>query len=388
MACKPKPSRARKSGARRVDSLGTQDSVDYSAVRDEITVEVEIEDEARWELQQLFDFWGNPENHELIVNAVPLDVIPSSGVNAAGVVLREKSTSPEKDDVFRPVLKRLIKRPVWGGGGMMMPGHVPTGGSSGGPSRITGVTGMTSKQYKFEMESTHGKEISEASLKDFPYNQIGKVFWVIPDNPKRDVGAYSATAFYIGDNTVMTSAHNFKNPDERVRKRIAGRTPVFVPAMTDKNDIQGKNYSIFVLDDVYIHTKYVRCESFMSQYDICIAKIIPATVGTRPLTGPGLQLMDNSEIRDGEFNVSGYRWSSGKMVEFSGTFSMKLVECLHVEPAAYKCMSGGLWIRGNGEVVGIQSAVTHDKAKTPSYSCTSIFVRQNFERDRYSEADL
>ena len=195
------------------------------------------------------------------------------------------------------------------------------------------------------------------------------IFWVNPDDPCNKSISHYTTAFYIGSDTVVTVAHNFEG-------RLSDEsTPVFVPAMIDKNDIEGRNFGVFILDDIYIHTEFNSSKDYTN--DICIAKIIAGSEGTKTLKRPCLQLTNNSQLEDGTFQVFGYRCfeqviGSEKMIKFCGTFVQNFKECVYIPPVAYRGMSGGPWIQGEDKVVGMQST-RKPTSRPPTYSSSPIF---------------
>ena len=221
--------------------------------------------------------------------------------------------------------------------------------------------------------------VPDEYLKLPPYNSIGKIFWT-SDDPEANV--YWATAFYIGDNTVVSAAHNFSNPDEDAEKIISERPPTFVPAMIDKDDVMGRNYGYFFLDDVvYLHSRYQR-ENFSSEYDISIAKIIAGNgffpnhlhFGNRFPCPGDFDLPLELPVRN-IWRVIGYDSDSGKMTEFLG-YQKESQPQMHlaISPAAYMGMSGGPWIPINGygnEVEGIQSSKKEDENNSYSFSPTT-----------------
>ena len=364
-------------------------------VEDEITIDYKINYRACWELQEILDYWKNPQKRKFIVNAIPIDDFASGTKDKIKILEKDIKKLLEKDsssfdktlqpkDIIQPVLNRLIKRPfsLLDKSAAAAAKEVLTSTTAcrypiSGLTKIsmpeeirmhtTSLIGESNEEL--EGVSTDIEEISETDLKNFPYNSIGRIFWVNPNED--DECVRSGTGFYIGDGTVISVAHNFKHQEESVNQTIAGRTPVFVPAMVDENDIDGKNYGRYILDDVCIDHMYLNHyldKPFPSQYDICIAKVVLEC--TKPLPDPFLQLTDSSRIQAGTFDIIGYTQSVGKMVKFSGTFEKQYTanNVVVITPAAYLGMSGGPWINDKQEVVGIQSAISSHCSYSPILS--------------------
>ena len=203
---------------------------------------------------------------------------------------------------------------------------------------------------EFESSSTHGEAISEEDLNTFPYNNIGRVFWVNPIADSED-NQYYGTGFYVGEKTIITVAHNHFNEGKKKEQPL---TPVFIPGMINGDNIDERIYRKFVLDDIYIHTKYDG--NFKTEYDICIAKVIEQ--GAKSLPECCLQLTSNSEID--KVDVIGYSAKLRKIITFSGTFKERKDNYLTISPAAYIGNSGGPWINKEDKVVGIQSSRSND----------------------------
>ena len=363
----------------------------------------EINSKDKWELREVLDFWNNPKNRKLIVNAVP---IYGNHPKFMDKISEQDMTFPVKESLsestVQPVLNRLIRPNSLPGkstddfqptkstntAGVLIPATAdrcccPTSGfdeSAHGKIREVALPtdGHNSDALiNFERQSTHGEEISESDLHEFPYNNVGKVFWVFPNDPTRDPPVFCSTGFYIGRNTVITVAHNFERSNNRSNDILAERTPVFVPAMVDKHDIKGKNYGIFILDYVFVHSQYSPTQNFY-RYDICIAKIIKGTESTKPLTDRHLQLTEFVLPESQSVSVIGYKFATGKMIKYLGTTSNEgtPTSSITIFPAAFSGMSGGPWIDNAEIVVGIQSSTLFCyRDERPPISASPILTR-------------
>ncbi len=170
-------------------------------------------------VEEMWEYWADPNTRDLIENAEPLDKI--LGIGGDG-----RKEEPH-DDV----------RPLGGG--------VDTG-------RVTTV--------------------DDDKLTTYPYQSVGRLFWCKPNGPVTWV-----TAFYIGNNMIMTAAHAF---DDAQHKNKYG---VFVPAMINKEDFFGTNYGCFLVDPKLLkrHLSYVAYkagEPTTPQYDICTVELGPTCV--------------------------------------------------------------------------------------------------------------
>ena len=85
---------------------------------------------------------------------------------------------------------------------------------------------------------------------------------------------YYATAFYIGNDKIMTTAHTFDQDED---DPTPPHSAVFVPAMKDKYDVYGTLYGYYaIVDEPRIHRKYeIRPDPTLvdSFYDICTVEL-------------------------------------------------------------------------------------------------------------------
>ena len=230
------------------------------------------------------------------------------------------------------------------------------------------TTGLADTGLPQVRPHSHGTQVPDHYLTSTPYNSIGKIFWVSSES------TYSATAFYIGNNTVVSAAHNVWNPTEEVQRIVSKKPPTFVPAMIDSGDTVGRNYGYFILDDVvYIHEKYrgENIEAFARSkcYDICIAKIIAG----RGVQFPSdyLHLSNRALHARTVWHVIGYSDINGKMTEFLGyqPGGGSPQTYIIISPAASIGMSGGPWIPIDSlecNVGGIQSSAFENYSFSPT----------------------
>ncbi len=164
--------------------------------------------------EELWQYWTNPDNHDRIVNAVPRDT-------QLGVFHND---SIEED-----------------------------------PESYTPTRGIP-KIYQRSLSQPIGKE----DQKQYPYQSVGKLFWCRPGTDEEESWA---TAFYIGDNKIMTAAHAVD--------KMESNAGVFIPAMIDRGDKTGKNYGAFRVrpESCRKHPKYHTDEYTNPEYDICIAEV-------------------------------------------------------------------------------------------------------------------
>ena len=148
-------------------------------------------------------------------------------------------------------------------------GITATGGDAGGAGSGDGGK----KFYKF---------VNDDNLVKRPYCSVGKLFWV---RNETDI-IYWATAFYIGLRTIISVAHAFDWPRglyNRIVSFYTGQTrrdprqAFFVPAMEDKDDIQGKRYGYYKIEDLKILESYRPRRFYQTLispcFDICSAKL-------------------------------------------------------------------------------------------------------------------
>ena len=176
------------------------------------------EQETKWTDLQILQYWLDPENRDSILNAKPLDER-----------LNNIFSDPHSYNPAIEKVSQVFPRPeaVW---------------------------------------------IENPILRDHPYQCVGKLLW-----GDEYIGGLKewATAFYIGNNKIMTAAHAFDN----ARPNFVG---LFVPAMTGDKDIGGENYGCYVIhpNDCQYHPLYRQGQTRNLEYDICTAEV---GVGTRQL---------------------------------------------------------------------------------------------------------
>ncbi len=125
----------------------------------------------------------------------------------------------------------------------------------------------------------------QGQLHSFPFRCVGKLFWFNPlgthPSDPRDMtirdAIYWATAFYVGNNKILTAAHAF---DLKKRKCIRypqypEREAIFVPAMSTKYDYLGKNFGSYLVSNLKKIVGYMMDTPNINnrQYDICSVDI-------------------------------------------------------------------------------------------------------------------
>ena len=237
-------------------------------------------------------------------------------------------------------------------------------------------------------------------LTEDPYRRVGKIFWLKHDT--RDI-IYHTTGFYIDYQTIMTVAHTFdeeailkKGTDEEVKIPIPLNAAIFVPAMSDREDIYGKNYGHYRIVKTYIHNKYNKNKlKFSSKFDIGIATIELKPYGKTEENPTGFHMLPDidqylpvrpyPDSHPDSIKVVGYgSTTTGRMMEFKVTsdglpleFRDFRYDIVMKKPAVLKGTSGGPWLYCN-IAIGIQSGVS--EVEKENISC-SPYITQNLLDD-------
>ena len=103
--------------------------------------------------------------------------------------------------------------------------------------------------------------VSDFFLTQSPYCSVGVI---VGKKKNEEVGCCRSTAFYIGNNTIVTTAHFFD--------QVHPTAVTFIPAMRDKNDVYGELYGFYPITEHRLHPQYVPGQR-SAIYDICSAKI-------------------------------------------------------------------------------------------------------------------
>ncbi len=218
--------------------------------------------------KSLLDFWENPDNHDLIVNAKPLQ-IPVTVLDC----IKEDSkprfsedSSPADAGVSTVVpasVPTVVPASVPAGVPTGVPASVPTSVPAGVPASVptsvpAGVpasvpasvptsvptsvlAGVPTSVLASGESGDSSDEDSEGVVKVdeltmFPACCVGKLFWLDEDLNI----VHFCSAFYIGGKKIMTVAHVFY---DSFGCPIDGG--IFVPAMINKYDIYGRHFGYF-----------------------------------------------------------------------------------------------------------------------------------------------
>ena len=111
------------------------------------------------------------------------------------------------------------------------PENTPGNDSAAGDDRSSGNYSASQHEY-----------VDSLVITKFPYHSVGKLFWLTQDGMNI---TYYSTAFYIGDVKIVTAAHAFDLVEVEYKGKLIpkpSKAAMFVPAMTAKDDINGKHY--------------------------------------------------------------------------------------------------------------------------------------------------
>ncbi len=122
--------------------------------------------------------------------------------------------------------------------------------------------------------------LPDSVLSRYPYCCVGKLFWFRPPSGPQDVRPdliYYCTAFYVGNNKILTVAHAFDLGGKRADLRYPQypeREAIFVPAMRTKDDYLGEKFGSYLISNV--EPKDCNFEIFNINdipYNICSADV-------------------------------------------------------------------------------------------------------------------
>ena len=342
-----------------------------------------------WPPSDIMEFWEDPKNRDLIINAKPLECWFEEKKSQCAT-----STTGYAPEDFTPTSSLTEFSPT---------GDIP------GQSTSSASSAPSPQQY-----------VPNDCLTKYPFQSVGKLFWLIPTT--RTI-LYHSTAFYIGNEKIMTVAHHF-DKDTVKGYSLPPNAVIFVPAMSDKEDIYGVNYGYYKLDldQIGIHEYHNKSNILFPLYDICIAKI---TDGRKPVGGTKenptefelIQIVPPNPLANYGANygliaelkpiprlpypqpyedmrkctVLGYGSTSftkpvitdatGKMMKFNiekvcVTLYNDRRGIVTMKPAVWKGASGGPWLNGNNTAIGIQSASSGKSYETFSPLWTEYLLSE------------
>ena len=351
--------------------------------------------------RDIMEFWEDPKNRDLIINAEPLESL------FKGKKEEEKEKSPSSPHAVLP----------------------PTGDKSGQSTSLSSSpssphdalppTGDKPGQSTSSSSSTPSY-VPDDCLTKYPYQSVGKIFWLLPKT--RHI-MYHTTAFYIGSGQIMTAAHTF-DKDKLEDNTCIPKAAIFVPAMSDKEDIHGVNYGHYEIVEIYIHKNHnhINCQP---EFDICIVRIAN---GRKPVEGtkenptefkpiqiapPNSGLSDSTQspkliaelkpisllpypqpYKDmRKCTLLGYGSkpftkpvitdTRGKMMIFNiekvnvRIYNDKMHGVVIMKPAVWQDTSGGPWLNGDNTAIGIQSGCCINTNTTVSPLWTKRLLSEN-----------
>ncbi len=221
----------------------------------------------------ILSFWENPANRELIVNAKPLeslitekmalDYAKNFCISSHLIESDSDETSDLSEDFDRidlqsepskpracfsevdcPVLETppLLQATMNASSSKNTKTFVKNVSDTFKSMKVdfqqfVGNAQTLAKNVSDKLQSYEGdiQQVADTDLTEFPACNVGKVFW----RKSRDL--YWSTAFYIGNQTIMTVAHVFYN----VPIDVTIQDAVFIPAMIDKEDIHGQHFGFY-----------------------------------------------------------------------------------------------------------------------------------------------
>ena len=128
---------------------------------------------------------------------------------------------------------------------------------------------------------TPDKVFQEEELANYPQKSVGRLFWLKVDsttgNPIISVPVSWSTAFYIGNETIVTACHVFyyiKKNSEGIQTLLKKNinAAIFVPAMINKYDIYGKNYGHYAIEIPHEHPLFKKGDE-TPEYDVATVKL-------------------------------------------------------------------------------------------------------------------
>ena len=200
--------------------------------------------------------------------------------------------------------------------------------------------------------------VAGEKLKKYPYQNIGAlVAWV--KNTEDDIPRRAwMTAFYIGENTLITAAHGFDLPSPK--KRI-GDISIFIPGLYNEKDLpplmkkkeefsdvvdmeDTSSYCVIYGDAHFSHPNYDP-ENRKAEYDICSVKVnavLRQQIMLSPIVGT-------------TWKILGYDANYRRMTEWEGKKFQSNLPGVRVDRQLVEGMSGGPWLIVNED--GSYSAV-------------------------------
>ena len=225
--------------------------------------------------------------------------------------------------------------------------------------------------------------VRESRLKTYPYHSIGRLLLICEDND----GSYKkrcATAFYIGNEMILTSAHAFYNTSYTVCKARS----CFIPAMIDHFDVTGENYGCFKLfgegrEPSYVAHPLFDIQGTRPEYDICKVRLGEGSVIPSIELTPLEISVDVLPAPETVWTAIGYPASIGTMTMMRaqyvhGSYTAESPK-VQMDIEVLGGMSGGPWIHGNsGQANGIQAGTLLEDGNTLSpYFSTELFQQLN-----------
>ncbi len=225
----------------------------------------------RRDRDEAFRFWKDHSNKDSIYNAIPLEQM-----SYKQLLLDHFEASPAEIDEWifstKPATKNIVScRSPTGklGASKILPTEDLAKALSANPSDKFAVDPTDDDDdYDSTYKPPCGLKIVEHdSLQLYPYKCVGRLFWFRP--PESNADMYSTTAFYIGNNKIITVAHAFDLPLTESKKRNnkppfpakSLKEAIFVPAMKDRGDIYGKFYGYYHIKELYVPKNYVPAEN-------------------------------------------------------------------------------------------------------------------------------
>ena len=268
-----------------------------------------------WSDKEILEYWEHPDTQQLIINAVPLDQVvfnvdgenftdsvPEGAEHSTGdgVIVefpkhqrKVTVTKPRSNDSLLTAATSMLQSSMLQSMQQVLRYSRVVADCADSDSEVSTPAAVMPPTVELPKMSTFTttsasqpqhmlaavvpppvKQVPENMCTHYPYNSVGKLFWFHPwYDPRhwidKDKIMYWVTAFYIGNDTIMTVAHTFDKETE-VRKREG----VFVPAMIDNKDTQGKHYGYY-----RVYTKSRNVHPFYEEkdnsarYDICTIEL-------------------------------------------------------------------------------------------------------------------
>ena len=251
-----------------------------------------------------------------------------------------------------------------------------------------GDDGMSEPSRQLQPTSSKGKarrikNVDDKDLTEYPYQSVGRLFWWKKSHMDDLVWV---TAFYIGNNKIMTAAHALDDED------LQSKFGIFVPAMVNEEDYKGENYGSFIVDPSTCvqhpdYKPYKSCydnnEPITPQYDICTMEVgegcfqswnnpiesIDQVEALKPIRLEG----NNVRSPDTTWVALGYPYLGGKMMKVTGSCVTEKSDDLQVaiDIEFLQGMSGGPWFSGNS--LGADSIANGCSAAACSYNSISPY---------------